>query len=104
MLEAENGRKTAEQFRGNKEIYIPEYYQATQRVLVMEFIDGVKINEVNKLKNPKECARILIDLFGQMIFRFGHVHCDAHPGNILIRLKVRLPYEPEGWQGATSIA
>lgn len=30
----------------------------------MEFIDGVKINDVNKLKNPRECAKIFIDMFG----------------------------------------
>lgn len=30
----------------------------------MEFIDGVKINDINKLDHPKECANLLIDLFG----------------------------------------
>lgn len=84
-LEAKNGILTAQQFKGNESIYIPKYYESTQRVLIMEFIDGVKINEINKLANPKECAHILIDLFSEMIFKHGHVHCDAHPGNILIR-------------------
>jgi predicted unusual protein kinase regulating ubiquinone biosynthesis (AarF/ABC1/UbiB family) len=27
----------------------------------------------------------LIDVFAKMIFMYGHVHCDAHPGNMLVR-------------------
>lgn len=37
--------------------------------------------------NPKVVAQDLVTIFGQMIFRFGHIHCDAHPGNILVRRK-----------------
>ncbi|CAD8131573.1 unnamed protein product [Paramecium pentaurelia] len=84
-LEVQNAEITRNNFKNNSRIYIPQFYQYSQRVIIMEFIDGVKINDVNKLKNPRECANILIDMFGQMIFKHGHVHCDAHPGNILIR-------------------
>ena len=24
-------------------------------------------------------------IFGKMLFKHGHIHCDAHPGNILVR-------------------
>ena len=55
----------------------------------MEYIEGVKINEIDKLKQmfgePKLASDILVDVFAQMIFKHGHVHCDAHPGNILVR-------------------
>lgn len=30
----------------------------------MEFIEGVKITDINKLDNPKECANNLIEMFG----------------------------------------
>jgi aarF domain-containing kinase len=29
----------------------------------------------------------LLDIFTQMIFKDGFVHCDAHPGNFFIRKK-----------------
>lgn len=54
----------------------------------MEYIKGTKINEIEELKkqfgDPKLASEILIDVFARMIFNHGHVHCDAHPGNILV--------------------
>lgn len=38
--------------------------------------------------SPKEIMKIMVDLFCAQIFLAGWVHCDPHPGNILIR---RLP-------------
>lgn len=35
--------------------------------------------------DPIDCSKVLIDTFSKMIFLYGHIHCDAHPGNILIR-------------------
>lgn len=29
----------------------------------------------------------MVKIFADMIFKFGFVHCDAHPGNILVRKK-----------------
>jgi aarF domain-containing kinase len=55
----------------------------------MEFMRGVKINDKGKMEalglDPKVVAKNLIKIFGQMIFKFGHIYCDAHPGNILVR-------------------
>ena len=31
----------------------------------------------------------------EMIFKYGHVHCDAHPGNILIRNHPDYPNKPQ---------
>jgi aarF domain-containing kinase len=30
-------------------------------------------------------AKDLINIFADMIFKYGFVHCDAHPGNIFVR-------------------
>ena len=65
----------------------------------MEFIEGVKINDVPGLErefgDPKKSSQILIDIFARMIFNHGHVHCDAHPGNILVRHNPDNPKEPQ---------
>ena len=34
--------------------------------------------------DTKVVAKNLVDIFGKMIFKYGFVHCDAHPGNILV--------------------
>ena len=55
----------------------------------MEYVEGSKINDLDRLKelygDPKKATNILVDVFAKMIFVHGHVHCDAHPGNILVR-------------------
>jgi aarF domain-containing kinase len=72
-------------------VHIPQYYRqlSSERSITMEFIRGVKINDKQQIQqlgiDPKIVAANLVYVFGQMIFRFGHIHCDAHPGNILVR-------------------
>jgi ubiquinone biosynthesis protein len=59
-----------------------------RRVLSMEFIDGVKINDrvalVARGFDPEEIARWAVRAFLHMIFRDGFFHCDPHPGNLLV--------------------
>ena len=67
----------------------------------MEFIkNAVKINNKTDIEKvlglkPLDCADILVETFGKMIFQFGHIHCDAHPGNILIRKHPKDPKKPQ---------
>lgn len=61
----------------------------------MEFINGPKISEPEKIKklgiDPRKVSRNVIDIFSTMIFKYGYVHCDAHPGNLLVRRKRQAP-------------
>lgn len=56
-----------------------------QRVLVTEFIDGIKINEMDELLKMgcslKDIDSKLFQAFGEQIFQSGFVHADPHPGN-----------------------
>ena len=65
----------------------------------MEYIKGTKINEIEKLKeqfgDASKPSQILIEIFAKMIFYHGHVHCDAHPGNILVRPNPDNTKEPQ---------
>ncbi|KAI9329584.1 ABC1 family-domain-containing protein [Zopfochytrium polystomum] len=67
----------------------------SERVLTMEFIDGVKVNHVEGLKalgvNPKDVGTLVCDAFAEMIFCHGVVHCDPHAGNMLV---VKSPADP----------
>ena len=34
---------------------------------------------------PGELAKLISEVFSEMIFTFGHVHCDPHAANMLVR-------------------
>jgi len=59
-----------------------------RRVLSMEFIPGVKINDRAALaaqgRALPELALWATRAFLHMIFRDGFFHCDPHPGNLLV--------------------
>ena len=56
----------------------------------MEYIDAGYINDVKFIEknhvNAEDITRKLGILYSQMIFKFGFVHGDPHPGNILIQI------------------
>lgn len=89
--EMENAQKTADYFKDLKFVYVPKYAKelSGSRVLTMDFVEGVKINQkadIEKLGfESKKVGDLLMQIFARMIFQTGHVHCDAHPGNILVR-------------------
>jgi predicted unusual protein kinase regulating ubiquinone biosynthesis (AarF/ABC1/UbiB family) len=71
---------------------IPEL--STGRLLVMEFVDGIKITDREALLkadiSPTAVARLLNDVYAEQFFRLGLVHADPHPGNLLVQKGPRL--------------
>ncbi|KAI9096656.1 ABC1 family-domain-containing protein [Phlyctochytrium arcticum] len=61
----------------------------SKRIMTAEWIDGVRFAETAELDrngwSRKEIMNTVVDVFADQIFRSGFVHCDPHPGNILIR-------------------
>ena len=74
-------------------VYAPEVFRkySTRRVLVAEWIDGVSLSDGRRGMfakediSPKVVMYSLLQLFARQMFWWGHVHCDPHPGNILVR-------------------
>ncbi|XP_011535287.1 aarF domain-containing protein kinase 1 isoform X3 [Homo sapiens] len=62
---------------------------STERVLLMEFVDGGQVNDRDYMERNKidvnEISRHLGKMYSEMIFVNGFVHCDPHPGNVLVR-------------------
>lgn len=56
-----------------------------QRILVTEFIDGIKVSDVKALKKEgfslADIDQKLISAFAEQIFHTGFIHADPHPGN-----------------------
>ena len=61
----------------------------TRRVLVMEYVDGIPINQSEKLKEAgydlKEIAQKLCMSFSKQVLEDGFFHADPHPGNLCVR-------------------
>jgi len=101
-LEATNGRKAREMFqRPGSPVVVPAIVDrlSTRRVLVMEYEEGFRVDNVEAMRRaglePRLVAKTLISLFSEMMFVRGFVHCDPHPGNILVR---PAPGTPEGFK------
>jgi ubiquinone biosynthesis protein len=65
---------------------IPEY--STDRVLVMEWLEGVPLSSTQAIAHCgidlSAVARHGAELYLDMIFRHGFYHADPHPGNLLL--------------------
>jgi aarF domain-containing kinase len=72
-------------------LVIPDIIWARRRILVMEFISGHRLDDLEFLdKNGidrDEVSAALARIFNEMIFGTGApLHCDPHGGNLAIRL------------------
>ena len=61
----------------------------TDKVLTMDYYTGGSPNDLQYMRDndidPVDVSRDIGALYSQMIFVTGYVHCDPHPGNVLIR-------------------
>ena len=62
---------------------------STDRLLVMELMEGIKITDRDGLVaaglEPREVAGLLNDAYAEGLFRRGVLHADPHPGNLLVQ-------------------
>lgn len=88
-VEARNAEKFSKQFQSDPTIYVPKVFwdYSTKKVLTMEYVEGVKLGELERLKqrgyNLKILAERLAKGMFQQIFMKGFFHGDPHPGNVL---------------------
>lgn len=88
--EAHSAQKMRTNSMKNKEILIPKIYWdiTTKRVITMEEIKGIKINDVKSIEengwNKESISEIVAKTFLEQVFLDGLFHGDPHPGNILI--------------------
>jgi ubiquinone biosynthesis protein len=90
LIEAGNIERFTGSFKDVDEIYIPKvHWDYTSRsVLVMEHIDGIKMDRVEEIRSqgidPKEVAMIGLRSFSRQLMEAGIFHADPHPGNTLV--------------------
>ncbi|HYK85770.1 MAG TPA: AarF/ABC1/UbiB kinase family protein [Ktedonobacteraceae bacterium] len=90
VTEAANAKRFKEMFKDDPTIYIPGVYEdyTTRRILVLEWIDGIKINDYAALEaegiSRLEVAKRTVSAYFYQFFAAGFFHADPHPGNIFI--------------------
>jgi ubiquinone biosynthesis protein len=90
ITEARNAERFRHNFSGSEDIYVPKVYWklTTGRVLVMEDVEGVKVDDIERLRaigiDLEEVARRGARAFLKQVFVDRFFHADPHPGNFSI--------------------
>jgi predicted unusual protein kinase regulating ubiquinone biosynthesis (AarF/ABC1/UbiB family) len=90
LQEAENLRMFQQNMAGKNHVRVPRLYDTLtrRRVMVMEFIEGIKISDTDALMaagiDPRTISRHLFDAYLEQVLVTGFVHVDPHPGNLLV--------------------
>lgn len=88
--EARNMESFRKYFSQDESIHIPAviHEYTTERILTMEYIDGIKVSDIDMLTkksyDKKQIALNGVNAFFKQVFEFGFFHADPHAGNIFI--------------------
>jgi len=100
--EADNAERIRANFAGNRRVLIPriEPDLVRQRVLVMEYMEGVRIDRVDSADARRTAGALrarssdivasVMELYIQMMLVDGLFHADPHPGNLLVSADGRI--------------
>ena len=78
------------QFPDDPTVHVPKVFSeaTTARVLTMEYIDGIKVSDIERLDREGFDRKVIAargaDLILKQVFVHGFFHADPHPGNIMI--------------------
>ncbi|KAG0020429.1 hypothetical protein BGZ80_004205 [Entomortierella chlamydospora] len=71
--------------------HVPKVFKelSTKQVMIAEWVDGCRATDKAAIHDMglsvKKVMESVVDVFAHQIFVSGFVHCDPHPGNILVR-------------------
>jgi predicted unusual protein kinase regulating ubiquinone biosynthesis (AarF/ABC1/UbiB family) len=93
--EAQSAERIRGFFADDPTVRIPQilHEHCTRRVITMEYVEGVKVNDRDALERAgieySDLMVRLMRIFNQMILAHGFFHADPHPGNILVNRSPR---------------
>ncbi|NTU43838.1 MAG: hypothetical protein HGA78_12480, partial [Nitrospirales bacterium] len=106
--EAKNCAVFRKNLEANTDVYIPLVYRdlVTERVLVMERIEGVRIDDIGAIErmgiDKKKLAVTGVNVYFKQILEDGFFHADPHPGNLLVMPDGRIAFLDFGIVGRVS--
>jgi predicted unusual protein kinase regulating ubiquinone biosynthesis (AarF/ABC1/UbiB family) len=98
LHEGRNCERFAEYFRDDPDVYVPRIFWAysTRRVLTLEWIDGIKLTDVERIRaanlEVKQLVRIGVVAALKQLLEYGFFHADPHPGNLFALTDGRMAY------------
>ncbi len=90
LNEGKNAETIAGFFKDRDDVAVPRVHWelTTRRLLVMEYVDGLKISDVEGLRRARvdlaRVARTLAEVYCEQILGRGFFHADPHPGNVFV--------------------
>ncbi|KAK6912370.1 ABC1 atypical kinase-like domain [Dillenia turbinata] len=70
------------------DVVIPEVIQSTEKVLILEYMDGIRLNDVEALEacgvNKQKLVEEITRAYAHQIYVDGFFNGDPHPGNFLV--------------------
>lgn len=98
LNEAQNAEQFAANFAGDPEVKVPVIYHqyCNNFVLTLEWIDGIKLTDLEKLAaaglDADDLVRIGVTSGLRQLLEYGFFHADPHPGNLFATLDGRMAY------------
>ena len=89
VLDGKNAETIALNMKDMPGVKIPKIYweHSGPRLLVMEYIEGVRVDDLETLKKKhdlKKLAEVGFEAYLKQVFIDGFFHGDPHPGNLLV--------------------
>eukprot|EP00049_Salpingoeca_infusionum_P005932 m.99357 g.99357 ORF g.99357 m.99357 type:complete len:596 (+) comp13139_c0_seq3:150-1937(+) len=90
-VEARNAETCRDMFARRSDISVPDimWQLTSSRVLTMSYEEGIPLTDQQALSQSgldlQRVSTIVTEVFSEQIFVHGMVHCDPHPGNLLLR-------------------
>ena len=107
-IEAQYAARFKQQFIDDSNILVPSVFWelSTSKVLCLEYLPGIKINDIESLKNndidTSSIAKIGATSYLKQLVNFGFFHADPHPGNLAVSEDGSLIYYDFGMMGFVS--
>ncbi|PLS69630.1 MAG: hypothetical protein CV045_01200 [Cyanobacteria bacterium M5B4] len=98
MQEARNAEQFGRYFQDDPHVKVPKIYwrYTSRRVLTLEWIDGIKLTDVDKIKQAgldrDSLVRIGVMAGLRQLLEFGFFHADPHPGNLFATYDGKMAY------------
>ncbi|HEY9736937.1 MAG TPA: AarF/ABC1/UbiB kinase family protein [Trichocoleus sp.] len=98
LNEGRNAERFATNFRDDPTVKVPQIYwrYSTCKVLTLEWIDGFKLTDTERIKqaglNSDDLIEIGVTSGLRQLLEFGFFHADPHPGNLFAMADGRMAY------------
>ena len=79
-----NYKNVKQNLKNTPEVYVPDVYCSSDKILVIEWYDGIRFDQLTQ-DEQYEQRKVMIALFYKMVLKDKVCHGDFHPGNFLFK-------------------